>query len=256
MSIRVVIMVVIGLAAAVAALGAFRTHVTANVGSLQRYISPGQLSAAHAFLEQKCSACHTSIHGVEAAKCIGCHANNKPLLQRQPTAFHANIGRCAGCHVEHQGESIRPVAMDHLLLAQIGRNDLNASAPESESRATADRIRDWLRDQPGGLSRLDATLNCTTCHATKDRHTGLLGVECGQCHGTEQWTIAGYRHPSARSRDCAQCHQAPPSHYMEHFRMVSQRVVEEPKALVNQCYLCHQTTAWNDLKKVGWYKHH
>ncbi|WP_077729701.1 hypothetical protein [Methylocaldum sp. 14B] len=256
MSKGLLMVIVLGLVLAAVALGAFQVHVTANAGRLQRFISPGELSAAHGFLEEKCSACHTSIHGVEAAKCIVCHANNEPLLQRQPTAFHANIGRCAGCHIEHQGVSIRPVVMDHALLARIGWDDLSTSAPETESRVTADRIRHWLRDRPGGLTRLDAALDCATCHATKDRHIGLFGADCSQCHGTKQWTIAGYRHPSARSLDCAQCHQAPPSHYMEHFRMVSQRVVGKPHAPVNQCYLCHQTTAWNDIKEVGWYKHH
>lgn len=43
---------------------------------------------------------------------------------------------------------------------------------------------------------------------------------------------------------------------MEHFRMVSARVANQPNAQVNQCYECHQTTAWNDIKGVGWYKHH
>lgn len=245
----------IGLALAVVALGAFRVHVMGNA-RLQPFVNPGKLSAAHAFLEEKCSTCHTPIRGVEAVNCIVCHANNEALLQRQPTAFHANIGRCAGCHIEHQGVNIRPVVMDHAALARIGLGDLSTSAPETESRIAADRIWRWLRDQPSGLSRLDATLNCATCHATKDRHAGLFGSDCSECHGTGKWTVARYQHPSVASLDCAQCHQAPPSHYMEHFRMVSQRVVEEPKALVNQCYLCHQTTAWNDLKKVGWYKHH
>lgn len=256
MSKRLLIVIVFGFVLAAVALGAFHVHVTADAVRLQRFVSPGKLSAGHAFLEQNCSACHTSIHGVEATKCVVCHANNEALLQRQPTAFHADIGQCAGCHVEHQGANIRPVVMDHDVLAQIGLGDLSTSAPETESRVAADRIWNWLRDRPSGLSRLDAALNCATCHATKDRHMGLFGADCSQCHGTEQWTIAGYGHPSARSFDCAQCHQAPPSHYMEHFRMVSQRVAGKPQAQVNQCYLCHQTTTWNDIKQVGRYKHH
>jgi hypothetical protein len=71
-----------------------------------------------------------------------------------------------------------------------------------------------------------------------------------------QWAIPEFRHPSPRSTDCAQCHQAPPSHYMEHFHMVSMKVAGKPHARVDQCYQCHQTTAWNDVKGVGWYKHH
>ena len=259
------IVIVLGLVLAAVALGALRVHLVANAGRLQRVISPGTLSMAHAFLEEKCSVCHTSIHGVEGAKCIVCHANNENLLQRQPTAFHATIGRCAECHIEHRGVSVRPVVMDHAALARLGLSELSTSAPDTENRITANRIRNWMSGPSGASNRLDATLNCATCHATKDRHLGLFGNECSECHGTEQWTIAEYRHPSARSLDCAQCHQAPPSHYMEHFAMVSKKTVGQgtlggsqccDNVQVNQCYRCHQTTSWNDLRGVGYYKHH
>jgi hypothetical protein len=43
---------------------------------------------------------------------------------------------------------------------------------------------------------------------------------------------------------------------MGHFHMVSMKVAGKPHARVDQCYLCHETTAWNDIKGVGWYKHH
>jgi hypothetical protein len=48
----------------------------------------------------------------------------------------------------------------------------------------------------------------------------------------------------------------PPSHTMMHFQMVSAKVARQPAARVYQCFLCHQTTSWNDIKGVGWYKHH
>jgi len=76
---------------------------------------------------------------------------------------------------------------------------------------------------------------------------------------------AEFCHPSLRSLECAQCHQAPPSHYMMHLEMVSKKVAGLDNdqnsqccgpVQVNQCYRCHQTTSWNDIKGVGWYKHH
>jgi len=33
-------------------------------------------------------------------------------------------------------------------------------------------------------------------------------------------------------------------------------VARQPRARVDQCFLCHQTASWNDIKRVGWYKHH
>lgn len=239
----------------------------------QRHASPGALSSAHAALERDCAACHSSVQGPGDAKCIGCHANETALLQRQPTAFHANIGACAQCHIEHQGAQANLRTMNHTVLARIGLQRIEATSA-SDHANSATELRRWVKAHPAGTSPtpshpkatpLEMTLNCRSCHATKDRHVGLFGTDCAACHATAQWTLASFQHPSADSFDCAQCHQAPPSHYMMHFSMVSKRVARQEDAQVaqccgparvNQCYRCHQTTSWNDIKGVGWYKHH
>jgi peroxiredoxin len=94
-------------------------------------------------------------------------------------------------------------------------------------------------------------LNCASCHATKDRHWGLFGADCAQCHGTTKWTVPEFRHPSPRSTECAQCHQATQWHYMEMCFQMMTKVAREPSAKVNECYKCHQTTSWNDIKGFG-----
>jgi ribosomal protein S14 len=241
-----------------------------NKAAWQRMAVPGALSRAHSFLEHNCAACHTAVKGVEASNCIACHANNESLLQRQPTAFHANVSSCRECHREHQGIEKRPTEMDHLALSRIGFRQMKTDhAPDHTPDGENERVRKdllaWIgQHQPAGhtsdgqssLSPQEAVLNCATCHANKDRHFNLFGQDCGQCHGTTKWTIPEFRHPSATSKDCAQCHQAPPSHYMMHFQMVSAKVAQKPDAQVDQCYQCHQTTVWNDIKGTGFYKHH
>lgn len=237
--------------------------------AFQQVVAPGPLSSAHAFLGDRCASCHVANVGVTTAKCTTCHANAERLLARQPTAFHASIEECAACHVEHQGATLRPVAMDHVELARIGGRTL-ARAPRRDdaSAATRTSLETWLRIRvPGQFDAGSAreVLNCVGCHATKDRHVGLLGTECAQCHATTQWTVPEFQHPSSRSTSCAQCHQAPPSHYMMHFEMVSKKVARQEDAQVaeccgtaqvNQCYRCHQTTAWNDIRGIGYYKMH
>lgn len=253
------VLLALGTAVVVIGAGLVRVHIRVNTSSLRSMVRPGRLSLAHAFLANRCSACHTPGKGVEAVNCVACHANNQNLLQRQPTAFHADVGRCAECHAEHRGATVRPVVMDHAVLAKIGLQLLSSQAPDSEGRLVASALRAWIeraRAQLGSTASLEAILNCASCHANQDRHSGLFGADCSECHTTKQWTIAGYRHPSPRSLDCAQCHQAPPSHYMEHFEMVSKRVAGIEHAQVSQCYLCHQTTSWNDIRGIGWYKHH
>ena len=225
----------------------------------QPLASPGSLSAAHAHLEHNCAACHTPVKGVQAVNCIVCHANDESILQRQPTSFHANIGSCKECHLEHQGRDHRPTVMDHAALARIGLRQLNNGDTDSERKALKDQLVAWTADgkpPPTRISSDETILNCVTCHSNDDRHFKRFGQDCAQCHATDRWTIPEFQHPSPSSIDCAQCHQAPPSHYMEHFRMVSMRVAGKPHANVSQCFLCHQTTSWNDIQSVGWYKHH
>ncbi len=233
---------------------AFKQSVT-----WQRMAEPGLLSAAHSSLEKNCSACHTSVKGVESSKCIICHASNESLLQRQPTSFHANISSCTECHLEHQGFDKRPTKMSHVALAEIGLRQLSSNAPDSENKILREKLIEWTSGRAPPHSRIatkESSLNCVTCHANDDRHFKLLGQDCAQCHATDRWTIADFRHPSSKSKDCSQCHQAPPSHYMMHFKMISARVAGKPHARVSQCFQCHLTTSWNDIKGAGWYKHH
>ena len=237
-----------------------------SAAAWQRMASPGALTQAHAFLEHNCAACHTSVEGVEAGKCIACHANNESLLERQPTAFHAKVSSCRECHREHRGTDRHPTDMDHLALSKIGFRQLEANqSSDRVNELVRKDLIDWIdQHEPSGheseshssFDPHEAVLNCATCHSTKDRHITLFGQDCAQCHTTAKWTIPEFQHPSPNSKDCAQCHQAPPSHYMMHFQMISAKVARQPSAKVNQCFQCHQTTSWNDIKGVGWYKHH
>jgi hypothetical protein len=233
----------------------------------QRQASPGPLSVAHSFLEKNCAACHIPAKGPESARCIACHANDIALLQRQPTAFHARIGNCRDCHFEHQGAVRHSTVMDHDALIRIAsRSGTSDQRGPAEAEALREQLVSWIKqsDRAGGpssrenprLTSHEAVLDCAACHGTKDRHFGYFGRDCADCHGTAAWTIAEFRHPSPRNTECAQCHQPPPSHTMMHFQMVSAKVARQPAAKAQQCFLCHQTTAWNDIKGVGFYKHH
>ena len=245
--------------------GGARTDVL-GAAAWERMASPGELSRAHTFLEHNCAACHKAGKGVEASNCIACHANSESLLQRQPTAFHGNVGSCVECHAEHRWIDKRSTDMNHAAMAEIGFRQLKADpTPGGENDRVRKDLLDWIdKHKPAGhgspghssLTPQEAVLNCAACHSNKDRHAKLFGQDCAQCHTTAKWTIPEFRHPSPSSLDCSQCHQAPPSHYMMHFEMISAKVAGKPKAQVNQCYQCHQTTAWNDIKGVGLYKHH
>ena len=249
-------LVVVGVSAA--ALGV--AHFRSVQGAIKRTVRPGPLSPKHAYLADRCESCHASTVGVTVAKCTACHATSERLLGRQPSAFHASVGECATCHVEHQGTSVRPLVMDHVELARLGARTLErASRTDADSAETLKSLETWLRvKSPGQFDESSAreALNCAACHDRKDRHFKRFGSDCAQCHALETWTVRGYQHPSSRSKECVQCHLAPPSHFMEHFSMVSQKFAHKENARVDQCFECHNTTSWNDIVGVGFYKHH
>ncbi len=146
----------------------------------------------------------------------------------------------------------RPIEMDHAALSRIGFRQLAGSGEEVVNQSAG--LARYLN--AGRASSSQSRLNCTACHANEDPHSGQFGLSCVACHDTERWSIAAFRHPSPRSRDCAQCHGGPPCHRTIHFREVCAPAAGKPNAKVNECYSCHQSTAWNDIKGVGWYKSH
>ncbi len=221
-------------------------------------VQPGKLSKFHANLENNCNECHASYQGVVREQCVTCHAAQTEILKKQNTSFHSSITSCTGCHFEHQGKDASITKMDHTHLALVATEMLKNSISNSDNTGlgVASFLQDARKGYHGTDTALEKTLNCVSCHANQDRHRSLFGSDCSTCHDTTKWSIASFRHPLPTSRDCSQCHQAPPSHYMMHFMMISEKVAGVEHAQVNQCFLCHQTTSWNDIKGVGWYKHH
>lgn len=217
-------------------------------------VLPGPLSAAHAFLSAQCESCHVPDKGVEAATCLTCHTFAPELLAKQDTAFHATIGECATCHVEHKGGD-RPIRMDHRALVAAGA----ARLPDPAERGSLAALERLLGEAAAALGPPGAALpakqaerlECATCHTAQDPHRGRFGAFCQSCHTTENWAVAGWQHPSPRSTDCAQCHQAPPSHAGEHFLGMAQRVAIRRPTRIEQCYLCHQTNSFSRFRAAG-----
>jgi hypothetical protein len=130
-----------------------------------------------------------------------CNASQQRFTPRSPVAANATSSTRASTR--------GPTTTDHPALARIGLR-----------RTEQGGALNWARRGLGGDARAAAekALECATCHANQDRHQTLFGRDCSECHSTETWAVAAFRHPSPRSTDCPQCHRGPPSHYMEHSR--------------------------------------
>ena len=177
-----VALAIAGIAAAILAI----KHYPAVQIVVQRAVSPGELSAKHAYLADRCASCHDPNHGVAVAKCTACHANSERLLGRQPTMFHASIGECSTCHLEHQRIGPRPLKMDHVELARVGARTLEqVSNTDADSAATLTFLKTWLGvKRPSQFEESSAreVLNCAACHDRKDPHFKRFGTDCAQPH--------------------------------------------------------------------------
>ena len=211
-----------------------RSNAPPQAGVVAQLVSPGPLSEAHRSLAGSCRNCHTPIAGVTGETCKSCHAATD-FGNKQSTQFHASALQCTSCHVEHAGRQSL-IRMDHKALFKPGIWSQRPAATTAGGAVTG-------------------VLACAGCHSIRDPHLGLFGTRCASCHATDSWRVEGYRHPSTNSRNCSECHRAPPSHYMEHFSMVSQRAAGE-RATVEQCYACHTTDSFNNIRRRGWYDHH
>ncbi len=116
-------------------------------------VMPGPLSAAHAFLGGRCESCHAPDRGVEAAACLTCHTFAPELLAKQNTAFHATVGECAACHVEHKGGD-RPTRMDHGALVAAGA----AGRPDQAERGSLAALERLLDEAGAALGPPGAAL--------------------------------------------------------------------------------------------------
>jgi hypothetical protein len=236
---------------------------TMQLARWQRLASPGDLSAVHSHLEKDCGACHTAVRGASRSKCMACHATEERLLTWPSLKFHASVADCRACHPEHRDTPLASMGMNHVALAEMGL-DLLAKGDSEVGRSVSHQLAKWIAESAvgkdlRGASRVapaEAVLRCATCHTERDAHRGMFGSDCGACHAASVWSIPEYRHPSNASTDCAQCHRAPPCHSTPHFKKVCATVAGEPNAAVRDCQSCHQVTAWNQIRDVGWYQSH
>lgn len=240
----------IALAGFAAGAGALRAETP-----IERLVSPGPLSPAHARLESRCTACHQSFQrAAQPAQCLSCHTG----IARDRTThtrFHGSLIRartqaCRECHVEHQGTA-HP-------LAQLDRQTFNHDT-QSIYRLTGAHARTQCAACHTGMVRFRETPQaCAACHIRADVHRGRLGPQCQACHTTARWKDAlpfdhdRTRYPltgAHRTTACMGCHVG------EQWRGISTdcagchaRKDVHRGADGTHCADCHLTTVWRTIR--------
>ena len=81
---------------------------------------------------------------------------------------------------------------------------------------------------------------CYACHQKDDKHQGVLGQTCGECHNTAGWTPATYTRP----------HTFPLSHGVSRGAAATPCSTCHPTSLLQYtCYGCHAHTVANILSR-------
>ncbi len=80
---------------------------------------------------------------------------------------------------------------------------------------------------------VELEVECVSCHLDEDEHEGLNGEDCGECHSSENWTDALFKHDidtkfpltgAHADTACADCHVKPVHEVL----------------LETDCYACHE----------------
>jgi hypothetical protein len=188
-----------------------------RAASLEKLLMPGEVSKAHAKLEENCSACHDRTdRSRQRALCLDCHKDvGRDVTQHQ--GLHGRLpnigsGECKACHSEHLGRDadivkLVPAAFDHRD-ADFHLDGAHSAVPCEGCHVTGRKYR-------------DARSGCGDCHKAADIHQGGLGGNCASCHSTLSWSHPRFDHATTKfalrgAHDkvaCGACHIA--SRYRE-----------------------------------------
>jgi hypothetical protein len=180
---------------------------------IERLITPGPLSTAHARLERNCAACHTSFRQeAQNSRCTACHSGIGGDISSR-THYHgrfvlARTGSCRTCHSEHRGRGVGLIRLDRNGFNH-GLTDYPLVGGHARARATCTACHG------NGTNYRGITRECVGCHARAEPHRGQLGRACQNCHTPAAWrTVQGFDHARTgfalsgahRRTTCMTCH--------------------------------------------------
>ena len=185
---------------------------TARAAGIEKLLMPGEVSKAHAKLEDTCANCHDRTdRSRQTALCLDCHKDVAADVARRG-GLHGRLpnvatAECKACHSEHLGRDadiikLVPAAFDHRV-TDFPLTGAHGALPCESCHAAGKPFR-------------AAATACGDCHKRDDVHRGGLGVKCSTCHATLSWRAAKFDHAKTKfplrgthvDVPCAACHVA------------------------------------------------
>ncbi|MGB7654868.1 MAG: cytochrome c3 family protein [Novosphingobium sp.] len=215
---------------------------------MERLVTPGPLSNAHARLEAKCASCHSSFaKEAQNSKCLSCHKGVATDIASR-TRFHgkftpARTGTCKSCHSDHKGRANN--------LVQLNQATFNHAFTEFELTGAHKRAK--CSSCHRGIDYRGRPRDCAGCHGPFDPHKGQLGRNCKNCHNTNAWKpVTGFNHAATkfpltgahRSASCASCHAGQRWHPGATCISCHARDDAHKGSRGTNCASCHTTASW------------
>jgi hypothetical protein len=227
--------------------------VHAQIGSLERLVMPGEVSAPHADTEATCTACHVRFSREQQRDlCLDCHEEIAADLTER-AGFHGSTAdaagsACSACHTEHEGRDADILGLDR------ERFDHSVTRFALVGKHVALTCEDCHSENQPSFHA--AETECYGCHADDDRHRSNLGTACADCHAETGWRDVRFDHDAVTGYGltgkhaeltCTGCHAD--EHYEEtpntcvgcHAADDAHRGNNGP-----QCQDCHTTGNWQE----------
>lgn len=218
---------------------------------LEKLVMPGAVAQAHADIEGECEKCHVSFDKAAQPKvCLGCHDKIARDIQ-QHVGMHGRLSeaQCRTCHTEHKGRTANITVFDR---KAFDHETTDFPLLGKHLRA------DCASCHAAGTRFRDAASECSACHGRDDVHSGRLGTNCAQCHGSVDWKVRAFDHSLTKfalggrhsNVECTSCHTKPfrTQQLAPECASCHRKDDKHRGSLGNDCQQCHLDTGWRDLR--------
>lgn len=183
--------------------------------------------------ETPCAQCHLKPKYRETPRdCVSCH--------QQKDKHKGALGReCARCH---NPKAWTEISFDH-----------STTKFRLEAKHQQVACEKCHTSQP-----FDAVpKTCVGCHQKEDKHKGILGRQCEQCHTAKSWKEPLFDHGKTafaltgrhQKVDCLKCHTTPQLKETPKVCVTCHKKDDYHKGkLGTECARCHTAAAWKQVK--------
>lgn len=180
----------------------------------------------------RCESCHVnSVTAPLPRDCNGCHAKDDTHKGRNGTA-------CADCHSAVNWKTVS-FSHDKTKFPLLGKHK-SATCESCHTKP----IKDW---KPPNA--------CIGCHEKDDKHEGLLGSACADCHSEGSWASIRFEHGRDANFalngahldvECASCHKQPVQVKSPAVSCIGCHRDDDPhkRQLGDGCGQCHGEKDW------------